>query len=265
MLFMPRQPSLFIPHGGGPCFFMDDPHGTWTGMQRFLASLPSHLPQTPAAIVLVSGHWETAGFCLTGGEHPALVYDYRGFPAHTYQLRYDAPGDPDLARRAAALLQDAGLDAALDDHRGFDHGMFVPLKVAFPDANVPVVQLALDRSLDPALHLAAGRALAPLREQGVLIVGSGMSFHNMRGYGDPAFTAVSDDFDAWLASSLALAGHARAERLEQWQQAPGARTAHPRAEHLLPLMVAAGAAAGPGERVYAEHVLDVAISGYRFD
>jgi len=262
---MQRQPTLFIPHGGGPCFFMDDPHGTWTGMRRFLESLPARLPQAPTAIVLVSGHWETAGFRLTGGGHPALIHDYSGFPAHTYQLRYDAPGDPDLARRAAGLLRDAGLQAGVDQGRGFDHGMFVPLKVAFPGADVPVVQLALDRSLDPGLHLAAGRALAPLRDEGVVIIGSGMSFHNMRGFGDPAFTAPSQRFDHWLTESLALDADARAERLVRWQQAPDARTAHPRAEHLLPLMVVAGAASGPGEHVYAGHVLEVAVSGYRFD
>lgn len=262
---MTRQPSLFIPHGGGPCFFMDDPRGIWTGMQQFLASLPSRLPAPPAAIVLVSGHWETDGLRLTGGRRPALIYDYQGFPAHTYRLRYDAPGDPALAARVASVLRAAGLVAEVDDNRGFDHGMFVPLKVAFPDADVPVVQLSLDRSLDPALHLAAGRALMPLRDEGVLIVGSGMSFHNMRGFGNPAFTAVSDAFDAWLAQSLVLDGHARAARLAQWEQAPAARQVHPRAEHLLPLMVAAGAADGPGRRIYAEHVLDVAISGYRFD
>lgn len=262
---MSRQPTFFIPHGGGPCFFMDDPRGTWSGMQHFLESLPGRLPAAPSAIVLVSGHWETPGFRLTGSEHPALIYDYHGFPAHTYALRYDAPGDPDLALRIADRLRGAGLDADVDDTRGFDHGVFVPLKVAFPDARVPVVQLSLDRSLDPARHLAAGRALAPLREAGVLIIGSGMSFHNMRGFGDSAFRAVSEDFDSWLTHALERGGDDRAEQLQRWDQAPGARAAHPRAEHLLPLMVVAGASDGPGTRIYAEHVLDVAISGYRFD
>ena len=178
---MIRQPTFFIPHGGGPCFFMDDPGGVWTGMEAFLRSLPERLPERPAAILVVSGHWETDGFAFTGAEKPGLIYDYYGFPPHTYQLRFDAPGAPDLAREAASLLEEAGLKARVDAERGLDHGVFVPLKVAFPDADVPVVEMSVDCNLDPALHLAPGRGLAPLRGRGVGIVASGMSFHNMRG------------------------------------------------------------------------------------
>jgi aromatic ring-opening dioxygenase catalytic subunit (LigB family) len=262
---MTRHPTLFIPHGGGPCFFMDDPDGTWTGMAAFLRALPQRLAERPRAILLVSGHWETEGFAFTGAAAPGLIYDYYGFPAHTYELRYPAPGDPALAERAARLLRDAGLRAAVDPARGLDHGVFIPLKVAFPEAGVPVVEMSVDRTLDPALHLAAGRALAPLRDEGVLIVASGMSFHNMRGYGDPRFTAPSEAFDAWLAESVGLDGAARARRLERWEDAPAARASHPEAEHLLPLMVAAGAADGPGERIYNERVMKTALSGFRFD
>ena len=259
------QPSFFIPHGGGPCFFMDDPRGTWSGMADFLSAFPQTLVEQPRAILVVSGHWETEGFAFTGAEQPSLIYDYYNFPPHTYALRYDAPGSPALAGQAADLLRQAGIAASVDPARGLDHGVFVPLKVALPEAAVPVVEMSVDRALDPALHLAAGRALAPLRGEGVLILGSGMSFHNMRGYGDPRFTAPSQAFDAWLGEAIAQDGPARAEALAHWESAPAARLSHPEAEHLLPLMVAAGAAEGPGERVYSELVLETAISGFRFD
>jgi aromatic ring-opening dioxygenase catalytic subunit (LigB family) len=260
-----RQPTLFIPHGGGPCFFMDDPQGTWTGMETFLRSLRERLPARPEAILVVSGHWEMDGFAFTAAAEPRLIYDYHGFPPHTYQIGYDVPGAPAIARAAADLLEGAGLRASVDEDRGLDHGVFVPMKVAFPDADVPIVEMSVERSLDPTLHLAAGRALAPLRDSGVLILGSGMSFHNMRAYGGPRFTQLSQAFDQWLGESVAQRADARAARLEQWEQAPAGRLSHPREEHLLPLMVAAGAAEKPGRRVYGEQVLSTAISGFRFD
>jgi aromatic ring-opening dioxygenase catalytic subunit (LigB family) len=260
-----QQPTFFIPHGGGPCFFMDDPTGMWTGMANFLRGLPATLPARPKAILVVSGHWETEGFTLTGAAKPELLFDYYNFPKHTYQLRYDAPGAPELAQRAARLLAAAGLPSRIDAERGLDHGVFVPLKVAFPDADIPIVEMSVDTGLDPALHLAAGRALASLRDEGVLIVATGMSFHNMRGYNDPRFTIPSEQFDGWLSDSLALNVEARDERLKSWEQAPAARLAHPDAEHLLPVMIAAGAASGATEKIYSEHVLKTAISGFRFN
>ena len=179
-----KQPSLFIPHGGGPCFFMPDPHHIWTGMASFLQQLAGMLPEKPKAIIVVSGHWETGGFAFTGTAHPGLIYDYSGFPPDTYQLRYDVPGAPALAESAARLLLAAGLTASVDPVRGLDHGVFVPLKLVFPDADIPVIEMSVERNLDPALHTTAGRALAPLSDEGILIIGSGMSFHNMRGYVD---------------------------------------------------------------------------------
>ena len=262
---MTTQSTFFIPHGGGPCFFTDDPRGTWTGMAAFLRTLPDRLPQAPRGILLVSGHWETQGFAFTGSAAPSLIYDYGGFPAHTYALRYDVPGSPSLAARATELLHGAGMAASVDPLRGLDHGVFVPLKVAFPEADVPVVEMSIDLGLDPALHLAAGRALAPLRDEGVVIVASGMSFHNMRGYGDPRFTAPSQAFDGWLLDTASAEPDERVRRLTDWQDAPAARLSHPDAEHLLPLMVAAGASTGAGTRIYAEQVLETAISGFQFD
>lgn len=259
-----RQPSLFIPHGGGPCFFMPDPTGRWAGMATFLRMLPASLPERPKSILVVSGHWETQGFAFTGAQTPPLIYDYYGFPPETYALRYDVPGDPALAARAADLLRGAGMTTQIDAERGLDHGVFVPMKVAFPDADIPMVEMSVDKDLDPAVHIAAGRALAPLRDEGVLIVGSGMSFHNMRGYGDPRFTAPSDQFDHWLTAAASAPSGQRAEALSHWAEAPSGRLSHPREEHLLPLMVASGASGAPGTRIYAEHVLETAISGFSF-
>lgn len=259
-----RQPTFYLPHGGGPCFFMDDPAGTWTGMRMFLETIPARLPRRPDAILVVSGHWETDGLALTGAAQPPLLFDYYNFPAHTYQLRYDAPGDPALATRAAALLAGAGLNARIDPARGFDHGVFIPMKVAFPDAAIPVVEMSVDKSLDPGLHLAAGRALSPLRDDNILILATGMSFHNMRGYGDPRSTAPSQAFDDWLTHAVEEAGPRRDETLKTWASAPGGRYAHPREEHLLPLMVAAGAAVAPGQRIYSEIVTETAISAFCF-
>ncbi|WP_343527728.1 class III extradiol ring-cleavage dioxygenase [Sphingomonas sp.] len=260
-----RQPALFLPHGGGPCFFMDDPRDIWTNMGAFLRAVPDMLPARPRAILIASGHWETKGFAFTGADEPSLIYDYYNFPAHTYALRYDVPGAPELAARAADLLAGAGLAAHVDPARGLDHGVFVPLKVAFPDAAIPVVEMSVERTLDPARAIEAGRALSPLRDEGVLIIGSGMSFHNMRGYGDPRSTAPSVAFDRWLTDAVRQPGPDRARSLAAWEEAPAARFAHPKAEHLLPLMVAAGAGDdAPGEKIYGEQVLETAISGFRF-
>ena len=260
-----RQPTFFVPHGGGPCFFMPDPAGHWTGMGAFLRSLPGRLPEPPTAILVVSAHWETEGFRIAAGAAPSLIYDYYGFPRETYAIGYDAPGAPAVAARAAELLVEAGLPVQLDPQRGFDHGVFVPMKVAFPEGDIPIVEMSVERDLDPALHIAAGRALASLRDEGVLIVGSGMSFHDLRAFGDSRFTRSSQAFDMWLTETLMMPAEVRADRLAKWAQAPTARAAHPTEEHLIPLMVAVGASDQPGERVYGEIVLETAISGYRFD
>jgi aromatic ring-opening dioxygenase catalytic subunit (LigB family) len=263
-----RMPTWFIPHGAGPCFFMDwNPPDAWHKMAAFLQGLAATLPARPRAIVMVSAHWLETTVHVTAGKQPALIYDYSGFPPHTYELKYPAPGDPALAARLVELLGQAGLPAAQDAERGFDHGMFIPLMLMFPAAEIPVVQLSLLSSLDPAAHLALGQVLAPVRDEGVLIVGSGMSFHNMRGYGAPLFGPISDEFDAWLTAAIEAAPTQRRQSLIDWAQAPAARLCHPpRAEeHLLPLMVAAGAATvDMGKKVFSDRVMETTLSAYRF-
>ncbi len=261
-------PTLFVPHGAGPCFFMDwNPPTAWNAMADFLKGLAATLPARPTAIVLVSGHWLQSTFSVTTAARPTLIYDYHGFPPHTYELRYPAPGDPALASRIAGLLDGAALGGREDAQRGFDHGMFIPLKLMFPDADIPVVQLSLRSDLDPRAHIEAGRALQALRGEGVLIVGSGMSFHNMRGYGDPRFAPISDEFDHWLTAAVELPPGERDWALQRWEDAPAARLCHPpRAEeHLIPLLVAAGAAGDSnGRKVFSDRVMHTTLSAYRF-
>ena len=266
-----RMPALFIPHGAGPCFFMDwNPRDAWEPTAAFLRSIPASLPAPPKAIVLVTAHWLAPQPSLSAAPQPGMLFDYYGFPPHTYELTYPAPGAPALAARVAGLLADAGLPAVLDAQRGYDHGTFIPLKVAFPDADVPVLQLSLLSSLDAAEHLRLGQALAPLRDEGVLIIGSGMSYHNMRGYGDPRSTPIAAEFDRWLTETVALPAAERNARLANWASAsgPAGRLSHPpRAEeHLLPLHVVAGAAGDSvGRRVFSDEVLRTTISAFRFD
>jgi aromatic ring-opening dioxygenase catalytic subunit (LigB family) len=259
-------PTLFIPHGAGPCFFMDWTRGaadTWDKTAAWLRGLVAGLPERPKAILMISGHWEAPVFTVGSSPKPPMLFDYYGFPEETYRLRFDAPGSPALAARVRALLGAAGFPTGEDAERGYDHGVFVPLLLSTPDADIPVVQLSLRGDLDPAAHLAAGRALAPLRDEGVLIVGSGMSWHNMRGF-SPAFTAKSQAFDAWLGQAMADPAH-RDEAIRHWDQGPYAREAHPREEHLAPLFVAAGAAEGElGRVVFRDMAMDVALSGYEF-
>ena len=262
------MPTWFIPHGGGPCFFMDwNPPDAWTPMANYLKNVASTLPRRPKAIVMVSAHWLEPHWAVSGAAKPELFYDYYGFPPHTYELTYPASGAPELAEQIRQTLNAAGQDSAVDAQRGFDHGMFIPLKLIYPLADIPVVQLSLHNSLDPVRHLQLGRALQGLRSQDVLIIGSGMSFHNMRAYGNPQYGPVSDAFDDWLTQAVSASPAQRYDMLAHWDQAPGARHCHPpRAEeHLLPLMVAAGAAgADAGRKVFSGRVMETTLSGFSF-
>jgi len=263
------QPTLFIPHGGGPCFFMDPnggpPDPMWRPMQAYLAGLIAGLPERPKSILLISGHWEERQPTVHVGSGSDLTFDYYGFPPHTYQLRWDAPGAPEVAKHVEELLSGAGFAVAEEARRGWDHGVFIPMKVAVPDADIPLVQLSLRHDLDPAAHIAMGQALAPLRDEGVLIVGSGMSFHNLRVRGAQA-TPFAEAWDAALTEAVTDPDVAsRASRVANWEMLPYARFAHPREEHLLPLMVALGAGGdSPARQDFAGEVLGWAISGYRF-
>lgn len=257
---MPPQPAVFVSHGGGPWPFMDDPSGMWDGLTADLRSLPDMLPRPPDAIVVVTAHWEAPVFTVAAGARPELIYDYGGFPAHTYEVRYPAPGAPAVAARIAELAREAGIDVALDAEHGWDHGVFVPLSVGWPDADVPLVAVSLRNGLDPEAHLRFGEAIGVIREENVLILGSGMSTHDLSFRVDQATAA---EFDDWLASTMDLPAGPRAERLLDWADAPGARSSHPREEHLLPLMVVAGAGGDhPAVRRYHDEVFGLPAAGF---
>ncbi|MTJ79416.1 MAG: dioxygenase [Telmatospirillum sp.] len=263
-----RQPSIYLPHGGGPCFFMDPPEddpARWIAMADYLSSLPGHLPARPDALLVISAHWECPRPTLLSAPAPGLLFDYYGFPPHTYTLTYPAPGAAGLIPRVRTLLEGAGIASDEDPARGYDHGVFVPLKVAFPDADIPILQLSLQKGLDPARHIAIGRALEPLRDANVAVIGSGLSFHNLGGLGDPALNRSATAFDEWLTDAVQKPAAERGSALEAWSAAPGARASHPREEHLLPLMVAAGAAGDdPGRQVFSGAIWGKAVSAYHF-
>ncbi len=265
---LPALPTYFISHGGGPWPWMKREMGnTYARLEAALADMPRQIGRTPRAILMVSAHWESSAFTVMANPRPPMIYDYGGFPAHTYQVHYDAPGAPDVALRVRDLIAAAGLPVQVDAERGFDHGTFSPMAAIYPKADVPVLQLSLRRGLDPAEHLALGRALAPLRHEDVLIVGSGLSYHNLRNFG-PQARDVSKAFDDWLGQAVVNdTAAARNEQLEAWAQAPAARIAHPREEHLIPLMVAVGAAEQEaGVRVYheADFMGGLSVSSFRF-
>jgi aromatic ring-opening dioxygenase catalytic subunit (LigB family) len=261
------QPTFFINHGGGPCFFLEPGpmRETWAKLESYLRGFMATLAERPRALLAISGHWEEAVPTVNAGSRPPLLFDYSGFPDYTYQLTWPAPGDPALAARVRGLLTAAGIASGSEPARGWDHGIFVPLKVMLPAADIPLVQLSLQRGLDPAAHLAIGRALRPLREEGVLILGSGQTYHNMRGFfGGNAVDSKAEAFDAWLRDAM-IDSDTRGRALANWEDAPFARDAQPREDHLLPLMIAAGAASGePGIVHFHGHTLGKPISGFRF-
>jgi aromatic ring-opening dioxygenase catalytic subunit (LigB family) len=266
-----RLPTLFIPHGGGPCFFMDPPAGLprdlWATMERYLRSVAAKVGAKPRAALVISGHWEEPVPTVQSATSHTLLFDYYGFPEHTYQLTYPAPGSPPVAARVRALLASAGIDSGEERERGLDHGVFIPFKLVYPDADVPIVQLSLQQGLDPTAHLAIGRALAPLREEGVLIVGSGMSYHNLRRFfvDAAAVNSTATAFDDWLGVAVTASPAERERLLRQWRSAPGAHECHPTPEHLVPLLVVAGAAgADEGLVDYRAPLLGKPISGFRF-
>jgi len=258
-----RMPSAYITHGGGPCFFMDwDPPHAWDELRAALEAIIPGLPRRPRAIVVVTAHWESPEFAIASGATPELIYDYGGFPPHTYSLTYPAPGDPELAARIGDLLTDAGIAHRLDPDHGWDHGVFIPLKVMEPDADIPIVAVSVRADLDPEAHLELGRALAPLRDDDVLIVASGSSFHHFSNFGSPQ--AV--DFDQWLNDTVVAPEKERWDALVDWESAPYARHAHGREEHLIPLMVAAGAADDlPATTFFRAELMNTAMSCFRFD
>jgi aromatic ring-opening dioxygenase catalytic subunit (LigB family) len=261
-------PTYFLSHGGGPWPYMEGPfRRQYDQLEAGLKAIRADMEGLVRAVLVISGHWEERDLAISSGVQPGMEYDYYGFPDYLYRIHYRAPGSPALAARVQALLAAGGAPARLDPHRGYDHGTFSMLQPIYPEALMPVVQLSLHASLDPALHLAIGRLLAPLRAEGVLIIGSGLSYHNLRVM-DPRARDPSARFDGWLQDTLVdHTGAERSARLEHWSEAPAARLAHPREDHLIPLMVAVGAAENDGGTcVYhqADLLGNLTASSFRF-
>lgn len=257
--------ALYISHGGGPMPLLgDDGHRE---MVAHLSALATRITK-PSAILVISAHWEEQVVTITHSTKPPIIYDYYGFPAQTYEIQYPAPGAPALAQSVHAKLLAHGIEAKLDDERGFDHGLYVPLSLMYPQADVPCIQVSLVKSLDAREHIRIGEALSDLAKEDVLILGSGFSFHNMRAFATedtPESTAKNEAFEEWLiatCSSQSLDEATRADRLTNWESAPFARYCHPREEHLLPLHVCYGATRRPCSAYLSMSIMNKKASFY---
>jgi 4,5-DOPA dioxygenase extradiol len=248
---------VYFSHGGGPLPILGDPGHR--AMVEFMRKLPSRLV-APEAILVISAHWEEDAPTLLGAPRPPMLFDYYGFPDEAYEVDYPSPGSPGLAETIVRMLGEGGIPARVDSRRGIDHGVFIPLMLMYPRADIPAIQLSLVRGLDPAAHIALGRALRPLADRNILVIGSGFSFHNMAAFaweGGAPPDAANDAFQEWLIETCAgpLPESARRERLAGWERAPSARYCHPREEHLMPLHVCAGMAGGPATVIFDDYIL----------
>lgn len=264
-----RLPTYFLSHGGGPWPWMKEFRpDAYDRLEAALHDVRSEVGEMPEAVLMISGHWEASRFLVSSAATPPMLFDYSGFPEHTYHIRYDAPGAPALALQVQAMLERGGIASGLDAKRGYDHGTFTLMHTMYPQATMPVVQLSLREDFDPATHIQVGRLLEPLRAEGVLIIGSGFSFHDTRAIMSGSGAEASATFDAWLRETLTRSSpDERVRRLIEWSSAPAARAAHPREDHLLPLMVAAGAAGtDPACCVYRQpdFMGSISVSSYRF-
>jgi len=248
---------VYFSHGGGPLPILGDPGHK--AMVDFMIQLPSQLKK-PDAILVISAHWEESAATLLGAQNPAMFYDYYGFPDQAYEITYPAPGSPECANRISGYLEKNNIPTYIDPQRGFDHGLFIPLKLMYPQADIPCLQLSLLRGLNPKAHIALGNALRELNNENILVIGSGFSFHNMRAFswqGIGAPDPANDAFQNWLIEVCTgpLPHSEREQRLIEWEKAPSARYCHPREEHLLPLHVCLGMADGPARLIFDDQIL----------
>ncbi len=248
---------VYFSHGGGPLPILGD--ASHQAMLDFMKQLPDQLKK-PDAILVVSAHWEENAATLLGAKAPAMFYDYYGFPQEAYEIKYPAPGSPELANRIAGILKKNNIPARIDPQRGFDHGLFIPLKMMYPQADIPSLQLSLLRGLNPMAHIGLGKALRDLMTENILVIGSGFSFHNMRAFaweGNGRPDPANDAFQDWLIETCSgpIPQSEREQRLIEWEKAPSARYCHPREEHLLPLHVCQGLADKPAKLVFDDQIL----------
>ena len=248
---------IYFSHGGGPLPILGD--ASHKAMVDFIRQLPARIKK-PEAILVISAHWEESAATLLGAPKPVMFYDYYGFPDEAYAIDYPAPGDPELAGKIVRSLEANHIPARIDLQRGFDHGLFIPLKLMYPGADIPSLQLSLLRGLNPGAHITLGKALRELSHENILVIGSGFSFHNMSAFsweGPARPDQANDAFQDWLIEVCTgpLSQSEREQRLSEWEKAPSARYCHPREEHLLPLHVCLGMAGKCAELIFDDAIL----------
>lgn len=259
MIMQNLPKSVFISHGGGPLPLLGD--SRHKEMVAALKELGKTLPR-PQSILVISAHWEEKIPSVTTSAKPEMIYDYYGFPAESYEIKYPCSGNPDLAENILSRLKDRNIKSRPDSERGIDHGAYVPLKIMYPDADIPVVQMSMLSTLDPLQHIESGKALQGLNEQGVLVIGSGFSFHNMQAFfaqGNEETRKMNAGFEQWVFDVCHNPDYSESQRqsmLCNWELAPGARYCHPREEHLLPLHVCYGAAQSASSQRIEMNILD---------
>ena len=248
---------VYLSHGGGPLPILGDK--THLAMIEFMTNLPALL-RKPEAIIVFSAHWEESVATLLGDAKPAMLYDYYGFPKEAYDIKYPAPGNPKLADRIVEIYKTRNISARVDLQRGFDHGLFIPLKMMYPEADIPALQISLLRGLNPKSHIELGKALNGLMKENILVIGSGFSFHNMNTFrwdGASVSDKENDKFQDWLIKTCtnAMSQNEREQQLIAWEKAPSARYCHPREEHLLPLHVCIGMAGKQAKLIFDNQML----------
>ncbi|KAH6673491.1 extradiol ring-cleavage dioxygenase class iii protein-like protein subunit B [Halenospora varia] len=263
----PRAPVVAVCHGGGPMPVLNDP-GHAELIKSMKTTIPSILklgtPDAPKAIVLVTAHWSERRPTISNARKHKLFYDYGGFPPESYKLKYDAPGSPEVAGEVYEVLEKAGLSPEMDEERGWDHGVFIPMLLINPSANIPIIQLSVLASASPSQHYAMGQALSSLRSKNIAILGSGMpTFHNLRmmfsgALDNPAVQTRNRQWSEKLTETVGVeSSEERGKKLEGWREWVGAKEAHPMGgeEHFLPLVVCAGAAGEGKAEYWADEIL----------
>lgn len=248
---------VYFSHGGGPLPILGDP--SHAEMISFMKNLPRKL-EKPEAIIVISAHWEEEVPSVIGNDNPSLFYDYYGFPKEAYGLKYSLPGNIGLVNQLKNLFGENKMHLRMDDKRGLDHGVFIPLMMMYPEADIPVTQISLIKGLDPQMHLSMGKVFNQLLKEKILIIGSGFSFHNMRAFdwsGENKTDEKNDRFQDWLIDVCTgdYSQKEREDKLQKWENAPDARYCHPREEHLIPLHVCCGTAKTKGKIIFDNYIL----------
>lgn len=257
---------IYFSHGGGPLPILGDP--SHNEMISFMKKLPEELIK-PDAILVISAHWEEEVPTIIGNNKPSLFYDYYGFPKEAYDVKYSLPGNVEFAKQIKEVLESHKIQVEIDGKRGLDHGVFIPLLMMYPEADIPVTQISLIKGLAPEKHLSIGKFLSKLLKENMLVIGSGFSFHNMKAFdwtGKNITDEKNNEFQDWLIEVCTeeYSQKNREDKLQNWEKAPNARYCHPREEHLIPLHVCCGIAGGKGKVIFDNYILGKRALAFRW-